>query len=273
MKVERKAPEAAPDEYDPSRVTLVASRDLVTPEERGSRSQTELDAMIEDNASTLRRKVEARAVAQAYRTPEVQAAALMDRFGRSLLPGMDLDWLIQDLKASNARIAAGDMSEPEAILFSQANALGSIFTSLASRALAAEYLPQYDTHMRLALKAQAQCRATLEALAEMKNPRPVAFVKQANITSGPQQVNNGTAIPSLAEKPQNAQNELSRVQHESGQRVDFGTVPDASPARPDVAAVEAIDRATDSGRESKVKPQCLQGRDTGYPAEAGEGAA
>ena len=40
-------------------------------------------------------------------------------------------------------------------------------------------------------KRQAQCRATLEALAEIKNPRPVAFVKQANISGGHQQVNNG----------------------------------------------------------------------------------
>lgn len=43
----------------------------------------------------------------------------------------------------------------------------------------------------MALKAQAQCRATLEALAEIKNPRPVAFVKQANISGEHQQVNNG----------------------------------------------------------------------------------
>ena len=46
-------------------------------------------------------------------------------------------------------------------------------------------------YKRQALKAQAQCRATLEALAEIKNPRPVAFVKQANISGGHQQVNNG----------------------------------------------------------------------------------
>jgi transposase InsO family protein len=44
--------------------------------------------------------------------------------------------------------------------------------------------------MRLALKAQSQCRATVEALAEMKNPKPVAYVQQANIANGPQQVNN-----------------------------------------------------------------------------------
>jgi hypothetical protein len=37
----------------------------------------------------------------------------------------------------------------------------------------------------LALKAQSQCRATLETLAAIKNPQPVAFVRQANIAHGP----------------------------------------------------------------------------------------
>jgi hypothetical protein len=43
--------------------------------------------------------------------------------------------------------------------------------------------------MRLALKAQGQCRATLETLAVLKNP-PTVFAKQANIAAGAQQVTN-----------------------------------------------------------------------------------
>jgi hypothetical protein len=43
--------------------------------------------------------------------------------------------------------------------------------------------------MRMALKAQAQCRATLETLATIKNPS-VVFARQANIAQGPQQANN-----------------------------------------------------------------------------------
>ena len=53
------------------------------------------------------------------------------------------------------------------------------------------YLATTESYLRLALKAQAQSRATVEALAEMKNPHPVSFVKQANIAHGNQQVNNG----------------------------------------------------------------------------------
>ena len=39
--------------------------------------------------------------------------------------------------------------------------------------------------MRIALKAQSQCRATLETLAAVKN-LPVVFARQANIAQGPQ---------------------------------------------------------------------------------------
>lgn len=52
------------------------------------------------------------------------------------------------------------------------------------------HLDATDELLRLALKAQAQSRATVEALAEVKNPRSVAFVKQANIAHGHQQVDN-----------------------------------------------------------------------------------
>ncbi len=63
--------------------------------------------------------------------------------------------------------------------------------------------------MRLALKAQSQCRATIESLAEIKNPRPVAFVQQANIAHGPQQVNNETTTrPGAGAENQNQTNEV-----------------------------------------------------------------
>lgn len=51
-------------------------------------------------------------------------------------------------------------------------------------------LAHYEVFLKLALRAQSQCRATLEILALIKHPQPVAIVKQANIAAGPQQVNN-----------------------------------------------------------------------------------
>lgn len=67
-----------------------------------------------------------------------------------------------------------------------------IFNEIARRAALnmGEHLQATDKYMRLAMKAQGQCRATLQTLGELKNPRQMAFVKQANIANGYQQVNN-----------------------------------------------------------------------------------
>jgi hypothetical protein len=66
--------------------------------------------------------------------------------------------------------------------------------------------------MRLALKAQSQCRATLETLAAVKNP-PVVYARQANVTTGPQQVNNG-AWPNRAREKEIPQTQLSGADRE-----------------------------------------------------------
>ena len=94
--------------------------------------------------------------------------------------------------------------------------------------------------MRLALKAQGQCRTTLETLATIKNP-PVVYARQANFATGPQQVNNG-AIPH-ATKNENAPNELLEDRHEKGERLDGGTASEAIGSNSALAAVGTINRA------------------------------
>jgi hypothetical protein len=100
-----------------------------------------------------------------------------------------------------------------------------------------------------ALRAQAQCRATLETLAGIKNPQPVAFVRQANIAHGPQQVNNGrvdTDEISRAEKNKSQQNEL--LESLSDKRLDTGAEKTTGGAHPQLETVAAIDRSSDSSR-------------------------
>jgi hypothetical protein len=65
------------------------------------------------------------------------------------------------------------MSGPEATLATQAVALNAIFTEMARRSglNMGEYVSASESYMKLALKAQAQCRATIETLAAIKNPR------------------------------------------------------------------------------------------------------
>ena len=83
----------------------------------------------------------------------------------------------------------------------QATALQSLFSRLAARAIGWDELEPFEAYMRMALRAQAQCRATLETLAAIKNP-PVVFAQAGERRRhGPQQINNGMATqPRAREK-------------------------------------------------------------------------
>lgn len=163
---------------------------------------------------------------------------------------VELVELVKELRDRTDRVVGGDMKPIEAMLFGQAMTLQTIFTSLSRKASSAEYLSQLQAHLGLALKAQAQCRATLEALAEIRNPRPVMFAKQANVTSGNQQINNGTMpdgremrTGSHAEEIPSPQNELLE-QQQHGNHLDFGAAGTAGGADPHLEAVDAGYRAT-----------------------------
>ena len=94
----------------------------------------------------------------------------------------------------------------------------------------------------MAFKAQSQCRATVEALAEITNPRAVAFVKQDNIANGPQQVNNGEqAAPSRTEEKEIKPNKLLEATH--GERLDGGAQSAAGGANSELETVGAINGA------------------------------
>lgn len=123
--------------------------------------------------------------------PEVHAATLIS----SMEKGADINALVPALVNQVEAVTDGDMKSVEAMLVSQAYTLNEMFTTLSTRAYLnfGQYMDAGERYLRLAMKAQSQCRSTVETLAEMKNPRPVAFVKQANIAHGHQQVNNGSA--------------------------------------------------------------------------------
>lgn len=90
-------------------------------------------------------------------------------------------------------VNSGDLKAIEGVLTAQIHILNNIFNKLALRAVSQDYVKLVDSYMRLALKAQSQCRVTAETLANMKNPFQSAFVKQANIGYN-QQVNNGSDL-------------------------------------------------------------------------------
>ena len=104
-------------------------------------------------------------------SPTIQSAVAIEAWSK-FAGTVDLADLVDDLRERIKRVQGGDMQLVEAMLFGQAMTLETIFTSLARRATSQEYLKQFQAYLGMALKAQAQCRATLEALAEIKNPRP-----------------------------------------------------------------------------------------------------
>ena len=98
------------------------------------------------------------------------------------------------------------MDRAEAMLTTQAHTLDAIFSNLACRAIRAEYLSNFDTYLKLGLRAQSQCRATWESLAAIKNPMGRAYVNQANFAHN-QQINNESA-PSRAREKEKRPDEL-----------------------------------------------------------------
>jgi hypothetical protein len=198
---------------------------------------TALSTSGEDEATVLGRTV---------LRPTVQAAVTLKEYDKSY-GDLDLKGIIVALTEQTKASNDGDLCRAEAMLTTQAHTLDAIFNNLATRAIKAEYMKNLDTYLKLALRAQSQCRATWEALGGIKNPPVMGYVRQANIAHGPQQVNNGTCddTPRTREN-QNSQNKL--MEQKDGERMDTGTTGAAGKADPAMATLEEVDGAEDAGR-------------------------
>ena len=122
---------------------------------------------------------------------------------------IDVPELLSVLRERAESASVGDIKHTEAMLINQAVALQSLFARLTEKAMAAEYMKTFETYMRLALRAQSQCRSTLETLSSIKNP-PIVYAKQANIAQGHQQVNNFEETQEIENEP----HQLSEVENE-----------------------------------------------------------
>ena len=153
---------------------------------------------------------------------------------------VDLTECLNALVESAERVNRGNLGEAEALLTAQAVTLNAIFTQLAGRAKSniGHYPDTADRYMRLALKAQGQCRATLETLAAIKNP-PVVFARQANIANGPQQVNNGLPVAPA----ENLKSGPDKLLEAHGERLDIGATGTAGGCDRALAPVGAVNRA------------------------------
>jgi hypothetical protein len=203
-------------------------------------------------------KSQERALADLVLDPAATGMSTSKTFAKGTFGETDITSLYLVIEEGIRAVRAGKMDGPEALLVSQANSLNLIYTELSRRAALnmGEYIQASERYMRLALKAQAQCRSTIEALVALKNP-PVLYAKQANISAGHQQINNhphATGAPPAANLA-SAPNELLEAEHEACERLDSGTA--AAPAGGDsqLATMAAIDRPKERSRQKAQQPK------------------
>jgi hypothetical protein len=105
--------------------------------------------------------------------PAANAMTTARLFTKGTFGELPLTALYEEMGKQVAAAKNGDLSRQRAMLASQSIALNSIFTEMARRAALnmGEYIEASERYMRLALKAQAQSRATVEALEQLVGGR------------------------------------------------------------------------------------------------------
>ena len=178
----------------------------------------------------------------------VNAAGIVGKYGQHMFgDNLGQGELVEVISGAMNEINSGNMKRVENMLFGQTIALQTMFTNLALRADSQEgRLDNIESLMRMALRAQSQCRMTLETLANIKNP-PVVYARQANISQGHQQVNNGVPEQTRAREEKTIPtNEL--LEAHDGKRLDTGTKGKTGRTDPEVETVE-ISGSQNTGRK------------------------
>lgn len=187
-----------------------------------------------------------RAVAEAALCPEVTNASTAADYSQGLFSDIHLQDCVEVMQADIKAVNGGNLDKLEGMLTGQAEALNAMFNNFAKRAIHADVMPKLETYFRLALKAQAQCRATVEAIAEIKFPKSAMFIRQANIAHQ-QQVNNertnsrSSTCTHAHEKNITSANEL--LKEPTYEALDARGTRTASGINPMLEAVGTVDRA------------------------------
>ncbi|MBO6825362.1 MAG: hypothetical protein JJ879_04115 [Sneathiella sp.] len=133
------------------------------------------------------------AMAKKILQPMLKNAAAASSFAEKLvdaqkeLPGIS-DYT-QFVEATANGAARGELELVSKTLAAQAITLDCMFSELARRAAlnTGEYLNATERYGRLALKAQSNCRATLETLARLHQPRE-QIVRHVHVNEGGQAI-------------------------------------------------------------------------------------
>ena len=135
------------------------------------------------------------AIARAMIRPSLRHGQLAAELGQimvSQLPEEQWPGVAEYRKEACKIIVAaesGDIGIASQLLAAQAMTLDAIFTELARRSAInlGQHLDASERYMRLALKAQGNCRATLDALAKLHQPREQT-VRHVHVNEGGQAI-------------------------------------------------------------------------------------
>ncbi len=186
-------------------------------------------------------ETEERALARVALSPSLQSALTLKEYSKTY-DQLELMSMIEELRHQVDETINGNLGRAEAMLTTQAHTLDAIFGNLARRAIRAEYLSNFDTYLKLGLRAQSQCRATWESLAAIKNPMGRAYVGQANFAHN-QQINN-QAEPSRTRENKKSPNKLmENKEHEPDEWLVRGTPEEAVRVDSHLETVGEIDRS------------------------------
>jgi hypothetical protein len=194
--------------------------------------------------------------------PAFMHACLTRDYMKPTVGEMDLMEFVSAIRSRANGVKNGSLGSVEEMLVAQATTLDALFIELVRRAglNLGQYMDATETYMRLALKAQSQSRATLQTLGEIKNPRAVAFVQQANIAHGAQQVNNGVSglqgrAPDAHAYGETETRQTKLIEESHGGTVlDTGAAATATRGNPALEAVGAVHRPQVARRKAAGKP-------------------
>jgi hypothetical protein len=161
-----------------------------------------------------------------------------------LYGNVDLSGLVDALTEQTRASSEGNQKQAEAMLTPQAHVLDALFNRLTRIAMNAEHLDTADRYLKLALRAQSQCRATWEAISAIQNPPMAGYVAQANIARN-QQINYETTRAGARENQNPPNKQLEKT---DGERLEFGKEGTSVIADPAVETVEEVNRSKEPGR-------------------------
>lgn len=202
--------------------------------------------------------------AQAVTAPHMRHAIARKPFVQAATGFENLDWAALTTTSIDEckRTAEGDLRSASHMLTAQALTLDAVFTDLLQRSSlnSRDYPHAAERYMRLALKAQAHSRATIEALAKLHQPREQT-VKHVHIDNRGGQAMVAETIHTGGSKPNYA--EQSYGQHSNragspalpGEDTSWHGVP-----VPGNEGAKAVQDSRGQGRRADREPGCVEAR-------------